>query len=119
MSAVGRSRWPTWLILGLGFAFLYHYLPDRPVDWRQAFLGGVITAVLFTLGRYAIGLYIANAAPGSAYGSMGTLVIMLVWISYASVVFFGGALITAVIDERAYARRKAASEAKVDVGALD
>ncbi|MGE8214389.1 MAG: YihY/virulence factor BrkB family protein, partial [Stenotrophomonas sp.] len=52
-----------------------------------------------------------------AYGSMGTLVIMLVWIYYASVVFFGGALITAVIDERAYARRKAAAE--VDAGALD
>ena len=108
----------TLLLYALGFAFLYHYLPDRPVDWRQAFLGGVITAVLFTLGRYAIGLYIANAAPGSAYGSMGTLVIMLVWIYYASVVFFGGALITAVIDERAYARRKVAAE-EVDAGALD
>jgi membrane protein len=91
----------TVLLYALGFAFLYHYLPDRPVSWRQAFLGGAITAVLFVLGRYAIGLYIANAAPGSAYGSMGTLVIMLVWIYYASVVFFGGALITAVIDERA------------------
>lgn len=95
----------TLVLYALGFAFLYHYLPDRPVDWRQAFVGGVITAVLFTLGRYGIGLYIANAAPGSAYGSMGTLVIMLVWIYYASVVFFGGALITAVIDERARARR--------------
>ena len=60
----------TLLLYALGFAFLYHYLPDRPVAWRQAFLGGVITAALFTLGRYAIGLYIANAAPGSAYGSM-------------------------------------------------
>ena len=93
--------------------------------WRQAFLGGAITAVLFTLGRYAIGLYIANAAPGSAYGSMGTLVIMLVWIYYASVVFFAGALITAVIDERAHARRKlqaapaAAAAGEIDAGALD
>ncbi len=95
----------TVLVYALGFAFLYHYLPDRPVSWRQAFVGGAITALLFVLGRYAIGLYIANAAPGSAYGSMGTLVIMLVWIYYASVVFFGGALITAVIDERAQARR--------------
>jgi membrane protein len=95
----------TLVMYALGFAFLYHYLPDRPVEWRQAFIGGAITAILFTLGRYGIGLYIANAAPGSAYGSMGTLVIMLVWIYYASVVFFGGALITAVIDERARARR--------------
>ncbi len=96
----------TLVLYALGFAFLYHYLPDRRVKWRQALIGGAITALLFALGRYAIGLYIANAAPGSAYGSMGTLVIMLIWIYYASVVFFGGALITAVIDERAQARRQ-------------
>ena len=86
------------------FALLYHYLPDRRVQWRQAFLGGAITALLFTGGRYLIGLYIAQAAPGSAYGTMGTLVILLVWIYYATVVFFIGALLTAVIDERARAK---------------
>lgn len=96
----------TLVLYALGFAFLYHYLPDRRVKWRQAFIGGAITALLFALGRYAIGLYIANAAPGSVYGSMGALVIMLIWIYYASVVFFGGALITAVIDERAQARQR-------------
>jgi membrane protein len=88
----------------VAFAFLYHYLPDRQVQWRQAFLGGVITALLFTGGRYLIGLYIARADPGSAYGSTGALVILLVWIYYATVVFFVGALLTAVIDERARAR---------------
>ncbi len=82
------------------FALLYHYLPDRRVQWRQALLGGAITALLFTGGRYLIGLYIAQAAPGSAYGTMGTPVILLVWIYYATVVFFIGALLTAVIDER-------------------
>ncbi len=93
------------LVYVLTFAFLYHYLPDRRVRWRQALTGGVITAVLFSGGRYLIGLYIAEAAPGSAYGSMGTLVILLVWIYYATLVFFTGALITAVIDERASVRR--------------
>jgi len=92
-------------VAGLGiyvvaFAFLYHYLPDRHVQWRQAFLGGAITALLFTGGRYLIGLYIAQADPGGAYGSTGALVILLVWIYYAAVVFFVGALLTAVIDER-------------------
>ncbi|MBV6849747.1 YihY/virulence factor BrkB family protein [Xanthomonas campestris pv. heliotropii] len=103
----------TLALYSLAFAFLYRYLPDRTVDWRQAFLGGVITAVLFALGRYAIGVYIATAAPGSAYGSMGTLVILLVWMYYASVVFFVGALITAVIDERVRSHRKL-REAGVD-----
>ncbi len=100
LPAVGYMS--TLVLYTLGFAFLYHYLPDRPVAWRQSFSGGAITAGLFTLGRYGIGVYIANAAPGSAYGSMGTLVIMLVWVYYASVVFFSGALVTAVIDERAH-----------------
>lgn len=89
------------------FALLYHYLPDRRVRWRQAFLGAFITAALFVAGRWLIGLYIGQAAPGSAYGTMGTLVILLVWIYYATVVFFVGALLTAVIDERVRARRLA------------
>lgn len=91
-------------IYSFAFALLYHYLPDRRVQWRQALLGGVVTALLFVAGRYLIGLYIGRAAPGSAYGSMGTLVILLVWMYYAAVVFFIGALITAVIDERARER---------------
>lgn len=87
-------------LYSLAFAFLYHYLPDRRVRWRQALMGGVITSGLFVLGRWGIGVYLAQAAPGSAYGSMGTLVLLLVWMYYAAAVFFLGALITAVIDER-------------------
>jgi membrane protein len=100
-----------WLVPALGnaitlavyiaaFTLLYRFLPDRRVHWRQAMLGGVITASLFVLGRWVIGKYILLAAPGSAYGSFGALVILLVWIYYAALVFFVGALITAVIDER-------------------
>ncbi len=92
-------------LYALAFAFLYHYLPDRRVRWRQALFGGMITSGLFVLGRWAIGLYLTEAAPGSAYGSMGTLVLLLMWMYYAAAVFFIGALITAVIDERMSARR--------------
>lgn len=92
------------VIYSFAFALLYHYLPDRRVHWRQALLGGAVTALLFVAGRYLIGLYIGRAAPGSAYGSMGALVILLVWMYYAAVVFFVGALITAVIDERSRER---------------
>ncbi|HEY4530159.1 MAG TPA: YihY/virulence factor BrkB family protein [Luteimonas sp.] len=87
-------------LYALAFALMYHYLPDRRVRWQQAFLGGMLTALLFVVGRWGIGLYIAEAAPGSAYGSAGTLVVLLVWLYYAAVVFFVGAMITAVIDER-------------------
>ena len=104
LPAIGYAT--TLLLYTLAFAFLYHYLPDRRVAWRQAFLGGAITALLFALGRYLIGLYLAQAAPGSAYGSMGALVLLLLWTYYAAVVFFAGALITAVIDERTHSRLK-------------
>lgn len=105
-SLLPAVSYATMLVLyALAFAFLYRYLPDRPVAWRQSLLGGLITSGLFALGRYGIGLYIATAAPGSAYGSMGALVIMVVWIYYATVVFLVGALLTAVIDERLRARR--------------
>ena len=88
------------VLYALAFALMYHYLPDRRVRWQQALLGGALTALLFVVGRWGIGLYISEAAPGSAYGSMGTLVVLLVWLYYAAVVFFVGAMITAVIDER-------------------
>ena len=84
----------------MAFALLYRFLPDRRVRWRQALFGGALTAAMFVAGRWAIGLYLAYAAPGSAYGAFGTLVLLLVWIYYAALVFFVGALMTAVIDER-------------------
>ena len=108
----------TFLIYVLTFAFLYHYLPDRRVAWPQAFLGGAITAGLFAAGRWAIGLYLAQAAPGSAYGSMGALVLLLVWIYYGGVVFFVGALLTAVIDERANNRPEADRPRPAPAGTL-
>lgn len=88
------------VLYSFAFAVLYHYLPDRRVRWRQALFGGVVTSVLFVIGRWGIGIYMTHAAPGSAYGSFGTLVILLVWMYYAATIFFVGALITAVIDER-------------------
>jgi membrane protein len=89
-----------WIVYALGFALMYHYLPDRSVGWRRAMQGGAITALLFVLGRALIAWYLEQSDPGSAYGSMGTLVIALAWIYYAALIVFGGALITAVVDER-------------------
>lgn len=110
--AFGRVEWmlplmatvATWLVYALAFALMYHYLPDRPVGWRRALGGGAATALLFMLGRAAIAWYVARADPGSAYGSMGTIVLALVWIYYAALIVFAGALLTAVVDERAKAR---------------
>lgn len=101
----------TWIVYALGFAFMYHYLPDRRVGWLRALGGGAATAVLFLMGRGAIGWYLQQAHPGAAYGSMGALLLALVWIYYAALIVFIGALLTAIVDERArnHAGRDAAS----------
>lgn len=95
------------VLYALTFGLMFHTLPDRDVPWRVSIAGGVLTTCLFMIGRWAIGLYLATAAPGSAYGSMGALVLLLVWIYYGALMFFGGALVTAMVDERATARRVA------------
>lgn len=94
------ARVAAWLVYALAFALMYHYLPDRRVGWRRAFGGGAATAVLFLLGRAAIAWYLQRSDPGSVYGSMGTIVLALVWIYYAALIVFVGALLTAVVDER-------------------
>ena len=90
----------SWLVYAIGFAFMYHFLPDRRVHWRQALAGGALTAVLFMAGRSLIAAYLQHATPTSIYGSMGTLALALLWIYYACLVVFVGALVTAVVDER-------------------
>jgi membrane protein len=79
---------------------MYHYLPDRDVGWRRSLEGGAATALLFVGGRWLIGWYLRQSDPGSAYGSMGALVLALVWMYYAALIVFIGALFTAVMDER-------------------
>jgi len=95
----------TWLIYALAFALMYHYLPDRSVGWRRALGGGAVTALLFVAGRALIGWYLDRADPGAAYGAMGALMLALLWIYYSALIVFTGALLTAVVDERAKARR--------------
>ena len=88
------------IVYALAFAFMYHFLPDRRVRWRLALGGGVFTAVLFVLGRGAIAWYLQRAPTGSAYGAMGALVLMMLWVYYAATILFVGAVVTATIDER-------------------
>jgi membrane protein len=97
----------TWLVYALAFALMYHYLPDRSVGWKLALGGGAATALLFLLGRAAIAWYLGSSNPGaaSAYGSMGTIILAIVWIYYAALIVFVGALLTAVVDERVRKQR--------------
>jgi membrane protein len=97
----------SWLVYAIAFALMYSFLPDRRVAWRLALGGGALTATLFLVGRAAIGWYLDNVKPTSTYGSMSALALALLWIYYACLVVFIGALFTAVFDERQRARAAA------------
>jgi membrane protein len=75
------------------FTLMFKLLPDAKVAWRDVALGALLTAVLFTVGKLLIGLYLGKSAIGSAYGAAGSLVVLVVWIYYsAQVLFFGAEL---------------------------
>lgn len=78
------------------FTLIYKVLPDVTVKWRDVWIGGAVTALLFSLGRYGIGLYLGRASVGSAYGAAGSLVIILLWIYYSTQILFFGAEFTKV-----------------------
>jgi membrane protein len=82
------------LVLTFVFALLFKYLPDAEIRWRDVWLGGIVTAVLFTVGKTAIGYYLGQAGVGSAYGAAGSLVVLLVWVYYSALIFFFGAEFT-------------------------
>jgi membrane protein len=82
------------LVLTFVFALFYKYVPDAEIGWRDVWLGGLITAVLFTLGKTAIGFYLGQASVGSAYGAAGSMVVLLVWVYYSALIMFFGAEFT-------------------------
>jgi membrane protein len=76
------------------FALIFRYLPDTIIRWKDVWLGAFVTAVLFELGRFLIGLYIGESDIASAYGAAGSVVILLIWVQYSSLILFFGAAIT-------------------------
>jgi len=81
-------------VITLLFALIYKYLPDTEIPWRFVWLGAFVTAILFSLGKLAIGLYLGNSAIASSFGAAGSLVLLLVWIYYSAQILFFGAEFT-------------------------
>jgi membrane protein len=82
------------------FAFIYKTVPDAEVAWKDVWIGGAATSLLFTVGNLLIGLYLGRGTVGSAYGAAGSLVAFLVWVYYSAQVFFFGAEFTQVYADR-------------------
>jgi membrane protein len=73
------------------FALIFRYVPDTRMPWKDLWVGSMVTALLFSAGKFLIGLYLGKAAVGSAYGAAGSLVAVLVWVYYSAMIFLFGA----------------------------
>jgi membrane protein len=82
------------LVITLLFTMIFKVLPDLKIAWRDVWFGGLATAILFNIGKNLIGLYLAHSSVTSIYGAVGSLVVILVWVYYSSLILFLGGQLT-------------------------
>lgn len=90
------------IIITILFALMFKFLPDAKIKWRSVWIGAFVTSLLFVLGKSALGLYFGKADPASGYGAAGSLVLILLWTSYTSMIVFYGAEFTKVYSDQYY-----------------
>jgi membrane protein len=106
----GKALWQALnLVLSLGvstglFALIYKVIPDARVGWRDVGIGAFFTALLFTVGKFAIGLYLGHSTVASAYGAAASVVVIAVWVFYSAQILFLGAEFTQVYAQHRGAR---------------
>ena len=94
------------------FAFIFKVLPDAEIEWRHVWIGAAVTALLFELGKFGLGFYLGRASTASSFGAAGSVVLLLLWVYYASCILLFGAEFTQV-----YAR-ETGHEIKPTAGAV-
>jgi len=94
------------IFLSLLFAMIFKFLPDKKILWSDVWAGSVVSAIFFTIGRYLIGFYLSASTVSSAYGAAGSLVAILLWVYYSSLIFLFGAEFTQVYAKRYGSRIK-------------
>ena len=82
------------------FAMIFKVLPDVKIAWRDVWIGAIITALLFNVGKLLFGLYLARSSVTSAFGATGSLIIVLLWVWYSAQILFFGAKFTQVYSNR-------------------
>ncbi|MCB4791924.1 MAG: YihY/virulence factor BrkB family protein [Elusimicrobia bacterium] len=87
-------------ILSVLFAFMFKYIPDAKIKWRHVWIGSLVTAFLFEIMKFGLGLYFGQVNPGLGYGAAGSVILIMIWASYSSMIVFYGAQFT-----RAYAKQ--------------
>jgi membrane protein len=84
----------TLAVISLIFGVIFKVLPDAIIKWRDVIAGAIVTALLFMIGKFAISLYIGQSNVGSTYGATGSLVVVLLWTYYSSIILYFGAEFT-------------------------
>lgn len=103
----------TLLIITFVFALLFKYLPETKVAWGDVILGGFVTAVLFLIGKYVIGLYLGKSSIGVTFGAAGSLALLLIWVYYSAQIFFFGAEFTQVYANKFGSKIRASKNASL------
>jgi len=98
----------SFLVVMALFAMIFKLLPDARIEWRDVWLGAAVTAVLFTIGKGLIGIYLGRAGVTSVYGAAGSLVLVLLWVYYSAQLLFLGAEFTEVYSRRFGSRKEVA-----------
>jgi membrane protein len=86
----------SFLLITALFGMIYKFLPDIRIKWRDVLIGAALTSMLFTIGKFLIGLYLGHSAISSTYGAAGSVIAVLLWVYYSSLIFFLGAEFTQV-----------------------
>lgn len=87
-------------IVVLLFAFMFKVLPDVQISWKSVWSGAILTAVLFTFGKFLLSIYFAELKPTSAFGKAGTIILIMMWINYSCMLIFFGAEFTKVFSQK-------------------
>ncbi|WP_309609960.1 YihY/virulence factor BrkB family protein [Flavobacterium sp.] len=82
-------------VISMLFAMIFKILPDAKIKWKHVWLGSLVTGLLFTIGKTALAYYFGQAEPASIYGAAGSVILILLWVSYSSMILFFGAEFTA------------------------
>jgi len=81
-------------ILAILFALMFKFLPDAKIKWKHVWIGSFVTAFLFEIGKFGLGFYFGKANPGTGYGAAGSVILILLWVTYTSMIVFLGAEFT-------------------------
>ena len=81
----------SFFVIAVLFAVIYRFLPDVVISWKDVWIGAAVTALLFSAGKYLIGIYLGRTATASAFGAAGSLVVLLFWVYYSALISFLGA----------------------------